>query len=177
MSKTILFLTFLGIAHLLPAQNRPFRLALNVGFPMSMLTNPDRSIHLSINPQWLRSEKTYFEGEAAYSYMHYSPSTHFFSRTGQTFQCDALVGFRYYLIGVSHPNHIKPYIIRPYITASAGYSYIKDEHFRDGSLHIEHHNLLQLVGSVNLEIKKHFLLTFSARAHGFLMVTRIGYQF
>jgi outer membrane protein W len=176
MSKTILFLTFLGIAHLLPAQNRPFQLALNIGLPLPIFATPDRSIHLSINPNWLLTEKTRIEGEIAYSYMHYSPNISFFNhKAGQTFQWDALVGFRYYLVGVSH--HIKPYIIRPYITVSAGYSYVKDEEFRDPILRIEHNNRFQLVGSVNLEIKKHFLLTFSAQGNGFLMVTRMGYQF
>jgi hypothetical protein len=178
MNKIILFLTLLGITQLLSAQNRPFNLSLNVGLPLPIFGNPDKSIHLSVNPSWWKNECARLEGEIAYSYMHYlqkQSSDLFGHNAGQTFQGDALVGFRYYLVGVSH--HIKPYIIRPYITFSTGYSYIRDSEFRDQTLWIERHHTFQLAGSVNLEIKKHFLLTFSARGVRFLMCMRMGYQF
>jgi hypothetical protein len=54
---------------------------------------------------------------------------------------------------------------------------MRDSEYRDQILWIEPYHLFQLAGSVNLEIKKHFLLTFSARGVGFLMCMRIGYQF
>jgi outer membrane protein W len=116
--------------------------------------------------------KTFVEGEVSFSYMNYRRDYSGFwgHNKGQTFQWQALTGLRYYFVGESHRN-------RPYMTLLTGYSFMKDEAYRDGRLWTERLSSFQLLGTVNLEIKKHFVLTIGFHSVPMLSVARIGYQF